>query len=147
MALSAVSHLQVSTQLIGVALAIYPWQTQERGPLAALAACVVGAVLGVWTLRHNRIGNFSIFPEPRHTAHLVTSGPYAFIRHPMYSALMLMMVGIATWNTHIINTAGCALVVVAVIGKAIREERFMRNRFAEYEDYRRRTHWFVPFTV
>ena len=147
MALSAVSHLQVSAQLLGVALAIFPWQNLERGPLAALALCIAGALLGVWTLRHNRIGNFSIYPEPRNSAHLVTSGPYAFIRHPMYSALMLMMVGITIWNSHILNAVGCALVVVAVIGKAVREERFMRTRYAEYEDYRRRTRWFVPFMV
>jgi protein-S-isoprenylcysteine O-methyltransferase Ste14 len=144
---SLLSHLQVVTQLLGVALAVYPFRTPEQGPPAVLALCLAGAVLGIVTLLHNRIGNFSIYPEPKASARLVTTGPYALVRHPMYGALVLMMAGIAPWNAHPFNWLGLAVVVVAVVSKAVREERFLRAHFPEYEGYRRRTWWFLPYVV
>jgi protein-S-isoprenylcysteine O-methyltransferase Ste14 len=147
MAVSIVSHAQVVLQIVAMALAIYPWRAPEHGHLAVLTVCAVGGLLGVWTLSHNRIGNFSIYPEPRDAARFIASGPYALIRHPMYTALMLMLLGIAAWNAHPLNWLGFVLVTVAVIGKAVREERFMRARFPEYENYRRRTRYFVPFLL
>jgi protein-S-isoprenylcysteine O-methyltransferase Ste14 len=143
----AVSQLQVATQLAGVALATFPFAAAERGPVAALALCLAGAVLGVVTLAHNRIGNFSIYPEPKAGARLITTGPYALVRHPMYTALMLMMAGIAVRNAQALNALGLALVVTAVVSKAAREERFMRARFDGYEAYRGRTRWFVPWLI
>ncbi len=141
------SWLLVSAQLAGVALAVWPWPVEARGPLAALAPCVAGAALGVWTLAHNRVGNFSIFPEPKAAARLITTGPYARVRHPMYGALLLMMAGIALWNAHGLNATGFVLVLAAVTGKAAREERLMTERFPEYAQYRQRTRRFVPWVL
>jgi protein-S-isoprenylcysteine O-methyltransferase Ste14 len=143
----AVSHLQVGAQLAGVALATFPFPAPERGPAAALTLCLAGAVLGIVTLAHNRVGNFSIYPEPKTGARLITTGPYALVRHPMYAALMLMMAGIAARNAQPLNWLGLALVVTAVATKAAREERFLRARFEGYEAYRARTRWFVPYLL
>ncbi len=142
---AAISHLQVAAQFTGIALTLVPVPGTPHGPAAALAACVAGAALGIATLAHNRLGNFRVYPEPKSGARLVTSGPYALIRHPMYSALLLMMAGIAAWNAHPLNLAGLALTAAAVVSKAAREERFLMAAFDGYDAYRARTRRFIPW--
>ena len=143
----ALSHLQVGAQLVGIGLTVWPWRAPGPPPLPALVLCVAGAVLGIAALAHNRIGNFGIYPEPRAHARLITTGPYALVRHPMYGALMLLMAGAAAWHGHWRNALGALLVAVAVVSKAAREERQLRARFDGYEAYRRRTRWFVPYLL
>lgn len=137
-----VSHALVATQLGGVALACYP--TASQGSYAWLSLCVFGALLGVATLYFNRPGNFSIYPEIKPETALITTGPYRYVRHPMYSALVSMMAGIAVYNGGLWNVLGVALVAVAVAGKAHKEERLLHNRFPAYARYAASTGRFFP---
>ena len=58
---------------------------------------LASAVLGLWTLWVNRPGNFNIRPEPHPDGHLVQEGPYRWVRHPMYGAVLLLAAGAAAW--------------------------------------------------
>jgi protein-S-isoprenylcysteine O-methyltransferase Ste14 len=60
-------------------------------PAGVLVAA--GIAIGVWALTANRPGNFDIRPEPKPGGQLVTRGPYAYVRHPMYLAVMLGLLG------------------------------------------------------
>ena len=64
------------------------------GLLVALLwlACMA---LGLWALSANRPGNFNIRPEPKTDGQLVQTGPYRWIRHPMYTAVLLFSIGCA----------------------------------------------------
>jgi protein-S-isoprenylcysteine O-methyltransferase Ste14 len=139
------SHLLVAAQFAGIAITLWPWYAPDGSVVLALVLGGAGGVLAIVTLAHNRIGNFSVYPEPRARARLVTSGPYAWVRHPMYSALLLLMAGVAAWYAHLANTAGVVLVLAAVLGKARREEAYLLDRFGEYDAYRQRTHGFIPY--
>ncbi len=143
----ALSHALVAAQFAGVALCCYPVGLVHRGPRAALGLCIVGALLGLLALCYNRPPNFSIYPQPKAGARLITAGPYRFIRHPMYTALMLVMAGISLYNGHPVNVAGAALVLVVVVTKALIEERLLAAAFPEFAAYRRRTWRFVPLLV
>ena len=76
---------------------------------------------------------------------LVTGGPYRFVRHPIYSGILLAAVGTA------IALSWPWLVLVALVGvylaySATVEERFLAEHFpAKYADYRRSTKMLVPF--
>ena len=101
-----------------------------------LAAVVIGA------LRLGRAA--SVHPEPTSRAALRTGGPYRFVRHPIYSGVLLFAAGIAA-------TAGSVLAVLAfgaLVGllslKARFEERLLARRFAGYAEYARVTPRFVP---
>lgn len=145
--IGAASVLQVLVQFTGIALALWPFAPVSAWPGLALLPGVAGVALGAWTIAHNRIGNFSVFPEPLRRARLVTTGPYAHVRHPMYGALILVTAAAAAWHGHPLNGVGAVLVVASVVAKARREERFLRARFAQYDAYRRRTRFFIPYLL
>lgn len=111
---------------------------------AALLLGAAGAALGVAALAANRPGNFDIRPEPKDGARLVTHGIYAYVRHPMYAALLLVMLAFVALDARPWRAgAWCALAAV-LLAKAMREERYLLARFPEYAAYRRRTHRFIP---
>ena len=112
---------------------------------AASALVGAGIALGIYALSANRPGNFNIRPEPKSGGHLVRRGPYRHIRHPMYSAVMLAMLGMCIgyatpWRWAALVALGIVLVVKAGI-----EEDAMMARHADYADYARTTKRFVPF--
>jgi protein-S-isoprenylcysteine O-methyltransferase Ste14 len=78
---------------------------------------------------------------------LVTSGPYRFVRHPIYSGLLTAMVGTALVN----NLLG--LIVVALLAAyfyycGVVEERNLGATFPEaYPEYRSRTKMLIPFLL
>lgn len=115
-----------------------------RSPIDAVIAAGAAIALGLWALSANRLGNFNIRPLPRAGGQLIQHGPYRWIRHPMYSALLLAGAAAArvagdveTWLVLV------ALAVVLVI-KANVEERGMSERYPAYREYRQRTRRFVP---
>jgi len=101
--------------------------------------------LGLLTLCYNKIGNFSVYPEIKPHATLITSGPYRYIRHPMYTSLMIMMLGIAFYNHHWLNLVGLVLIFIAVVFKAIKEEQLLLTTFADYAKYQKQTYKFLPY--
>lgn len=140
-------HALVLLQLTGVAMAIVPPLTRDQSGLHWLVAAAAGMALGVITLIHNHIGNFSIYPRPRDGARLITTGPYRCVRHPMYGALVIMMIGIAGYNGGARPWLGAVLVTAVVVTKALVEERLLISHFPGYPEYARRTWRFIPFVV
>ena len=61
--------------------------------LPATALVGAGIAMGAWALTANRPGNFNIRPDVKPGGRHVTQGPYAYVRHPMYLAVMLGMLG------------------------------------------------------
>lgn len=132
-------------QMSGIAICCYPVGLQNSGNIYWLFFCALGAILGVLTLCYNKIGNFSVYPEIKSKAMLITIGPYRYIRHPMYTSLIVMMCGIALYNYHWLNAVGVILVFIAVINKANIEEKLLLIRFTDYEAYQRKSHKFIPY--
>lgn len=138
------SHVLVAMQLLGIGLAVYAPGRENLGSDWALLICSIGFAIAMWTLFHNRPGNFGIYPEPKDGAELVTTGPYEIVRHPMYLSLIVMMVGIAVYNNGLSNFLGAALVVLAVGLKARKEEAILCAHFDGYAEYRKRTFMIIP---
>jgi protein-S-isoprenylcysteine O-methyltransferase Ste14 len=75
----------------------------------------------------------------------VTGGPYAFVRHPIYSGISLAMLGSAIGES-VVWTLPLILSVPYFIHCARQEEELMRAQFPDqYPDYMRRTNMIVPF--
>ncbi|MGD0065740.1 MAG: isoprenylcysteine carboxylmethyltransferase family protein [Streptosporangiaceae bacterium] len=111
---------------------------------ALLFACGIG--LAVWARLH--LGrNWGMPMTQRAEPELVTSGPYRFVRHPIYSGLLTAMLGTALVN----NLLG--LIVVAVLIAyfyycGVVEERNLAVTFpTAYPEYRSRTKMLIPFLL
>lgn len=109
-----------------------------------LALWIAGIALAVWARLY--IGrNWGMPMTRREDPDLVTTGPYRFIRHPIYTGIILAMIGTAL----AISLFG--LIVVAVIAvlfaySASREESFLAGEFpATFPDYKARTKMLIPF--
>jgi len=101
--------------------------------------------IGLWSILTMRFGNFRIQPLPKKEAKLVTSGPYRFIRHPMYSAVLLGMLGI---TINIGSWIGYIIWLVLVIDFTVKlrfEEKLLIEKFSEYREYMKRTSRLLPF--
>jgi protein-S-isoprenylcysteine O-methyltransferase Ste14 len=138
------SHLLVALQFASIVVIAWPFVEPSLGRVGWLAVSALGVLVGLYTLAHNRVGNFGVYPEPVEGACLVTSGPYRWIRHPMYTSLLLFMLGIALYHHAWPNYAGMVTLAIAVYGKMRVEERHLSLHFTDYSDYIRRTHRLLP---
>lgn len=103
-----------------------------------------GIALGLWSLWEMRFSKFSIFPEVPKGATLVTTGPYAFIRHPMYTALMIYAVGRVMNNFSAWTVLYASFLVVLLRIKIEREEAFLMRAFKKYKEYTKTTSRLIP---
>jgi len=128
------------------ALLLTCWPPDEGAPLpAALILLLAAAVLGIAALAANRPGNFNIRPELKRAARLVTSGVYRWIRHPMYSAVLLAMLAAVLADPRAWRLAVWLALLGVLILKAQREERYLLQRFTQYAQYRARTWRLLPW--
>ena len=93
-------------------------------------------------------GNWSAIVTLKQDHELIRSGPYALMRHPIYTGLLLALLGsaiaIGDWRALV----GVALIAAGLVRKLTVEERFMRERFGEaYARYRAQVRALVPFVV
>jgi protein-S-isoprenylcysteine O-methyltransferase Ste14 len=139
---SAVGVFVIAGVLHGGSLAVHSAILAAAGAL--LFAC--GIVLAVWARLH--LGrNWGMPMTRRAEPELVTSGPYRFVRHPIYSGLLTAMLGTALAD----NLLG--LIVVAVLvayfyysGSV--EERNLTATFPRaYPEYKSRTKMLIPFLL
>lgn len=106
---------------------------------------LASAVLGLWTLWVNRPGNFNIRPEPHPDGHMVQEGPYRWVRHPMYGAVLLLAAGAATWLANALGLVLWLALLVVLSAKASLEEQWLLKHYPQYANYRLRTWRLVPW--
>jgi protein-S-isoprenylcysteine O-methyltransferase Ste14 len=139
---SAIGVFVIAGVLRGGGLAVHSLVLGTIG--AVLFAC--GIALAVWGRLH--LGrNWGMPMTQRAEPELVTSGPYRFVRHPIYSGLLIAMLGTALVN----NLLGLIVVVVLIAYfyySGTVEERNLTDTFPEaYPKYRSRTKMLIPFLL
>jgi protein-S-isoprenylcysteine O-methyltransferase Ste14 len=105
---------------------------------AGFAVTAAGALLAILArafLGSNWSGNVTI----KQGHELIRRGPYAVVRHPIYSGLLLSVAGTAVAFGEVRHVLGFALVTLGFWLKIQHEERLLTQQFGEqYSDYRRR---------
>lgn len=118
-------------------------QTVALGMLGTLIVAL-GLGFAVWARRH--LGaNWSAAVTLKEGHTLIRSGPYALVRHPIYSGMLLAVAGTVIAFGEWRDLLAFGLVLFALVVKARVEERGMRATFADYEHYRRETAALIPF--
>jgi protein-S-isoprenylcysteine O-methyltransferase Ste14 len=109
-----------------------------------IAPQVAAVALMIWARVTFGRRSFHLAANPT-AGGLVTTGPYRFIRHPIYTAVCLLVsAGAAahvSWSTFLL----CALVWGGAIARMLCEERLMVGRYPEYRQYAATTSRMIPF--
>jgi protein-S-isoprenylcysteine O-methyltransferase Ste14 len=139
------SGLLIIAPIPGLRLRLYP---DTQGPIivgAVLAAA--GALFAIWARR--RLGrNWSAAVRIAEDHRLVRDGPYRLVRHPIYTGVLTMYLGLAIASGELHAALGLALVALAYWRKIGLEERILHDAFGEaFEDYRRHSRAVIPFLL
>jgi protein-S-isoprenylcysteine O-methyltransferase Ste14 len=102
-----------------------------------MTAATALTVWGLWTLRRS----FSITVEARD---LVISGPYRWIRHPIYSGEILAALAVTVWHFSLLNFFIITLFFVIQMLRAKWEEDKLALVFSGYSIYAAKTSWLFP---
>ncbi|WP_179221971.1 methyltransferase family protein [Inquilinus limosus] len=117
------------------------------GSFPIIGALLVAAGLGfaVWARVH-LAGNWSGTVTLKQDHELVRSGPYALVRHPIYTGVLLAAIGTVVAIDRWSALVALALMAAAFLRKIVIEERFMAEAFGPaYADYSRGTARLVPY--
>jgi protein-S-isoprenylcysteine O-methyltransferase Ste14 len=134
----------VTIRLINVSgsLAIHSSELEALGVIVFLS----GLALAVWARVH--LGrNWGMPMTERAEPELVTSGPYRFVRHPIYSGILLGMLGTAlATDLYFLLAFGLAFAYFAY--SATVEERLLSESFPDaYPKYRAHTKMLIPYVL
>ena len=135
--------LVVAAQFLLIALLAWPF-SEPRWIWAAVLLALPGIGFGVWTLMHNRPGNFNIRPRLREGSVLVMDGPYALVRHPMYVCVLWLGVAATVLYATPLKLILLLLLYAVLRLKAGMEEALLLNHFPDYAEYRDKVGRFFP---
>jgi protein-S-isoprenylcysteine O-methyltransferase Ste14 len=123
------------------------WAPSALIGVVSVALVVAGLACTAWarlTLGRNWSGSV-VFKQGHE---LIVTGPYALVRHPIYTGLVAMMLGTALAYAQPLGLALFAAGVVVLSMKARNEERLMTSHFPDaYPSYRRRVKALIPFVL
>ncbi len=108
---------------------------------------VLGLVSGVWSFLSMGLGNIRAFPEIPESGRLVVQGPYRWVRHPMYTSLLLITLAWVLANPFPYRLILWVGLAVTLWVKLNYEEQLLLERFPSYEEYRRGTKRIIPFLL
>lgn len=102
---------------------------------------VIGIVLSAITIR----SSLTVVPLPKDQGKLGTNGLYKYVRHPIYTSVLLLSLGIALLSGSVIKYALIIGLYALFYYKSQYEERYLRQKYPDYSAYAKRTPRFFPF--
>lgn len=101
-----------------------------------IAASLIVAGIGIAVSGGVALGSsLTPLPIPRAEGELVTSGVYRFIRHPIYTGLLLGSLGISIWGASLWHFLVFAGLVGVLYTKIHFEEKLLSTRYSDYQSY------------
>jgi protein-S-isoprenylcysteine O-methyltransferase Ste14 len=128
-----------------------PWLYRQLWPVGLWpfwigAALIVGGLLfAVWARQHlGRNWSRSVTIKQGHE--LITTGPYALVRHPIYTGILAGFLGTAIALSQVRGFVGFVLIFVVLWAKLRMEEKWIRSQFGEtYATYAHQTAALIPY--
>lgn len=140
------SYVFVGVQFIclGWMFATGPWvaKTPELFLIEML-----GGVLGMWALWTMKPRHLSALPEIKPQSPLQTGGPYRWIRHPMYTAVLLFTLALVVEEFSPLRWMVWCILVVDLYLKLQYEEKLLMKAFPDYRYYQAHSHKLIPWIV
>jgi protein-S-isoprenylcysteine O-methyltransferase Ste14 len=122
------------------------WEIGTNVAYGLIVVTLLGLLL-TWLARIHlgRLWSSAITRKERHR--LVDTGPYAFVRHPIYTGIITALVATAAIEATLAALVGAALICSGLWLKARAEERFLMVELGldDYKSYCRRVPMLIPF--
>lgn len=101
--------------------------------------------IGIWAILIMRTSKFNVSPEVHRDAHLVEKGVYAYVRHPMYTAVLVFSLALLINAFSWVRLGVFGVLAVVLVIKLRYEEQMLQDEFPEYQNYMQRTWRLIPW--
>ncbi len=145
--MSLVSVALVAAQFTLIGFLAWPSAPVQMTGLSATSGAMIffmGIALFAWSFVSMPRASFTLMPEPRATIVLAQSGPYHWVRHPMYLSVILCGLGAVLIDGRYAKWLGLAVLLLVLIFKLKREERFLLIRLPAYAQYMTKSNALIP---
>jgi protein-S-isoprenylcysteine O-methyltransferase Ste14 len=113
---------------------------------AVAVLLLVGGLIIAITARHTLAGNWSNSVALKENHELITTGVYGYVRHPIYTGMLMMFLGTALSYGTLGAAIGFLVILIGILLKLKEEETLMTEHFAqEYKAYKEHTRTLIPF--
>ncbi len=147
--LSAVAALFLIVSLGGIPDDLNPalWHSNVPIGLCADAVVIMSLIILIWSRRTLGL-NWSANVRTDKATELVQSGPYAYVRHPIYTGVIGIVLGTIIAYGRLVGVLIWAACVVGLYLKSTKEDSVMSDKFkGEYRDYKSKTKALFPFIL
>jgi len=104
----------------------------------------IGLLLGIWAVLIMKPGSFNITPDPLSRSKLVKVGPYRYIRHPMYLALLLTTLPLIIDRFNYLRLFLWVALLIDLLLKISYEEKILLAEVDGYENYLNDSYKLIP---
>ncbi|MCG8345310.1 MAG: isoprenylcysteine carboxylmethyltransferase family protein, partial [Chlorobiales bacterium] len=102
---------------------------------------LVSLSLVYWAMLTNQFFSTVVRLQEDRGQYVVTTGPYRFVRHPGYLSVIGTWIGFSVMVGSWIALLSTAIPAAVMIVRTIREDRFLQEQLAGYEEYCRKVRW------
>jgi protein-S-isoprenylcysteine O-methyltransferase Ste14 len=137
----------VAYTLLAVPLAFLVLTKRFFSPLPVVIALqVAGMLVVVWARLTFGMRSFHVGSTATQGG-LVTTGPYRFVRHPIYAGVLVILAGVLVGHHDIATLIPVACVGLALVVRIVAEERAVLRTYPEYASYAQRTKRIIPWVL
>ena len=134
-------YLQYSVDFLSIKL----WPNTLTTKIIADVVTFAGLLIMLWA-RRSLDKNWSANIVLKENHELIKSGPYAYVRHPIYTGLSLMVLGVVLYVNTLAFTIFFIIFFFGAYYKAKKEEKLLISHFKDnYIEYKKKTKILIPF--
>lgn len=139
----------IGQTVLGIGFVLLPVVRVMTLPLAMRVGLTLG--LGFMGLSFGIAGllnlgkNLTPLPYPKEDSYLVTTGVYGWVRHPIYSSVILLALAYGVWQMSLSHGLAAIALFIFFDRKAAREEQWLSAKFKDYATYRQTVKKLIPF--
>lgn len=119
------------------------YETTLATRIAGTFITIIGLIGYILSLLYLR-SSWSLSASVKEGHKLVVSGPYKFVRHPMYSSMILLVLGSGLLIANYMMVLFTPLICIVYYIRARKEEELLKEEFLEYDQYSRNAKMLIP---
>ncbi len=138
------SYVLVISQFSCISILILTHHLSYSGILSS-SVMVIGIGLGFWAIFAMQKSHLSVMPDYTPGSQFINTGPYRFIRHPMYLAVIIFCTSLIIDEFSFVRSGVLLFLVLTLLIKIEYEEKQLIAGYAEYASYSQKTKKLIPF--